>query len=475
MSQPFRRITRRTMLRGLGVAMGLPWLEAMQPAAARAIEGGGAWRPPVRMACLFVPNGVNPHAWTPEGIGRDFELSPILAPLAEHKDDLLVLTNLMNRATDTGDGHYVKTAGWLTGTTITRTTGSDLDSGGVSIDQLAASRIGHMTPLPSLELGVDPVTRGVDTNVGYTRLYGSHISWSTPTTPLAKEINPKLAFDRLFRSQAAESSGNIEDDRSVLDLVMEDARALRSRVGHADRLKIDEYLDSVRAVETRIAFDAEGRRARYLDDPDARRDIEALGGRIDTYVHDAGHLQERELDHTEHVRLMLDLLVLAFQTDSTRIGTFMFGNAVSGKDFSFLDGVRGGFHQLSHHENDDEKLEQYKRINAWHSAQLSYMLGRMRQVREGDGTLLDNAMVLFGSGLRDGNRHDPHNLPILLAGRGGGTLATGRHLRFGKDTPLCNLFVSMLDRVGTPVERFADSTGPLPGLDNPDFVPVVSG
>jgi hypothetical protein len=461
----------------MGAMVGLPLLDAMRSAsitgvAARAAESDD--RPPVRIACLFWPNGCNPHTWTPEGQGKDFELSPILAPLARHKSEVLVLTHLSNRGTFTGDGHYVKDAAWLTGTTIHRTTGADLNSGGVSLDQLAAQRIGVLTPLSSLELGVEPVTTGVDTNVGYTRLYGSHISWSSPTTPVAREINPRLAFDRLFRSSAGTRAGagagqDADDDRSVLDLVADDTRALRRRIGRDDRRKLDEYLDSVRAVEERIAFEASDRRARYRDDAAARKEIERLGGRVDTYNFDPGQLRQRGMDHTEHVHLMLDILLLAFQTDTTRIATFMFGNSVSNKNFSFLDGVRGGHHQLSHHENDAEKMAQYQRITTWHIEQCASLLDRMRTIREGEKTLLDNTMVLFGSALRDGNRHDPHNLPTVLAGRAGGTLAPGRHLRYGKDTPLCNLYVSMLARVGVPVARFADSTGPLEGLDNPDY------
>lgn len=460
-----RTISRRTVLRGLGVAMGLPLLDAMRP---RAFASAGE-KPPVRMACLFMPNGVNPHAWTPKGTGRDFDLTPILEPLAPVRDRVLVLTNLMNRATDTGDGHYVKDAAWLTGTTIRRTTGADLNSNGTSVDQVAARAIGHFTPLPSIELGVEPVTTGVDVVVGYTRVYGAHVSWSTPTTPLAKEINPKLAFDRLFRSNAGRGAGSGADDLSILDLVREDAKGLRKRVGKDDRRRLDEYLDSVRAVEARIGFEASDRKARLRDDPAARRDIESLGGRVDAYHQDPGRVRERSMDHTEHVRLMLDLIVLAFQTDSTRVATFMFGNAVSGKNFSFLDGVKGGHHEMSHHENNPEKLRQYQIINRWHVAQFVRMVERLKAIPEGDGNLLDNSMILFGSSLRDGNRHDPHDLPLILAGGGGGTLATGRHLKYAKDTQLANLYVAMLGRMGVAAERFADSTGPLAGLDNPEW------
>lgn len=456
-------ISRRTVLRGLGVAMGLPWLDAMRPVGALA-RAAGLDGPPTRMAFLFFPNGVNPRTWTPEGLGRDFKLNPVLDPLKPVRDEVLVLTNLTNRATDTGDGHYVKDAAFLTGTTIRRTTGTDLNAGGMSVDQVAARAIGNLTPLPSLELGVEPVTTGVDVIVGYTRVYGSHISWSSPTTPLAKEINPKLAFDRLFRSGAGGRKGRADDDKSVLDLVADDARSLRSRVGKDDRLKLDEYFASVRAVETRIAFESSDRKARYRDDPEARKEIERLGGRVDAYRADPGRSRERKADHTEHARLMLDLIVLAFQTDSTRVASFMFGNAVSGKNFSFLEGVGGGHHEISHHEHDPKKLAQYDKISAWHVGMYAAMLAKMRSIKEGEGTLLDHSMVMFGSALRDGNSHNPHDLPILLGGRGGGSLATGRHLAFGKDTPLCNLYVSMLDRAGVKVDRFADSTGPLPGL-----------
>ena len=457
------------MLKGVGAMMSLPMLEAMGPFTATAASNSSRkGKHPVRLAVLYMPNGVNPHAWTPKGVGREFELSPILEPLASHKNDLLVLTELWNAASNTGDGHYVKTGGFLTGTTITRTTGSDLRSGAVSMDQVVAQHVGNLTPLPSLELGIEPPATGVDTNVGYTQLYGAHISWSTPVTPLAKELNPKLAFDRLFRSNTASRRAEAARDQSVIDLVLEDARRLQRKLGQADQQKLNEYLDSVRSVEKRIEFDAKRQRADVLEDPLARKAIEDLGRRIDVYS-DPARVSERRGNHTEHVRLMLDLMVLGFWTDSTRVSTFMFGNAVSGRNFSFLDGVKGGHHQTSHHENDKEKLEQYKRINTWHMAQLAYMLDKMKAVKEGEGNLLDNSMVLFGAGMRDGNAHNPHNLPVVLAGRGGGTLSPGRHLVYEKNTPLCNLYVSMLNRLGTPMETFSDSTGELPGLSDPNF------
>ncbi len=462
------RISRRTMLKGMGVVMGLPLLEAMGPLTSFASAPDRASSPsskaPVRLGVIFMPNGVNASAWLPKGEGADFELSPTLQPLSRLKDQILVLTNLWNAASNTGDGHYVKVAGLLTGTTITRTTGSNLCSGGLSMDQVAAQRIGNLTRLPSLELGIEPVTTGVDTNVGFTRLYGSHISWRTPVTPLAKEINPRFAFDRLFRSDPKTGRENSGRDKSVLDLVLADAKRLRSEVGVDDRRKLDEYFESVRAVEKRIEFDAKRKADEYRSDPLAEKEIRKLGDRITDYYNDPAQASERRVDHTDHVRLMLDIMFLAFWTDSTRISTFMFGNAVSSKNFSFLDGVKGGHHQISHHEDKPEKLEQYALINQWHVEQLAYLLGRMESVKEGEGTLLDHSMILFASGFRDGNRHDPHNLPLVLAGRAGGALQPGRHLVFDKNTPLSNLYCSMLDLMGTPVAKFADSTGELEGL-----------
>jgi hypothetical protein len=331
--------------------------------------------------------------------------------------------------------------------------------------------LGNATPLPSLELGIEPVNTGIDTNVGYTELYGGHISWSTPTTPVAKEINPKLAFDRLFRT--GKSAARPEDDRSVLDLVAADAGSLRNRVGQSDRAKLDEYLESVRSVEKRIEFNTKQRAEENHLSSDTLMEIEALDKRVQMW---ANHPDRQRLnsihvgsDHTDHVRLMLDLIVLGFWSDSTRISTFMFGNAVSPRNFSFLEGVKGGHHEISHHKNEAEALRQFQLINQWHVRQFAYMLDKMRGIKEGDGNLLDHSMILFGAGMRDGNRHDPHNLPLVLAGSGGGTIKPGRHLAFKKQTPLCNLYVDLLDRVGAPVEHFGDSTEKLPGLDDADY------
>ncbi len=463
------------MLKGTGAMLALPLLDAMKPVAAL---GAGTVAPspdkqPVRMAVLYMANGVNPHQWTPKGAGADFELAEGMKPLEPLKKDILVFTQLWNAGSDTGDGHYVKTGGFLTGQTIQRTTGSNLRAG-ISMDQLAAARVGNMTPLPSLELGLEPPATGVDVNVGYTQLYGAHIAWSSPTTPMAKEINPQLAFDRLFRSNVAERRREAIRDKSVIDAVLDDANSLRNRVGQDDRRKLDEYLDSVRSVEKRIAFDARRKKEESDGDPLVRAEVAKLGKRISDYYNDPAKVSERRGNHTEHTRLMLDIMALGFWSDSTRVSTFMFGNSVSGRNFSFLDGVKGGHHQISHHENDVAKLEEYKRINAWHVAQYAYFLERLRSLKEGASNVLDNSMILFGAGMRDGNAHSPRNLPIILAGKAGGTLATGRHLTYEKNTPLCNLYVGMLNRICAPVDRFADSTGELKGLSDPEFKGVVS-
>jgi hypothetical protein len=436
-------ISRRTLLRGAGAALALPWLEAMTPLTSFASTDSG--KLPVRMAVLFMANGVHPDLWTPEGEGREFKLSSTLEPLSDLKDDLLVLTNLWNQASNTGDGHYVKCAGFLTSTTINKTVGVDLNSNGISMDQLAVQKANAKTPLPSLELGTEPVRTGVDAVVGYTRVYGAHISWRTPTSPLAKEINPRLVYERLFRATRAPDSS--KQDKPLLDLVLEDANRLRSRLGSADRQRMDEYLHSVRSLESRIE------RASHTGE-----DAWKPRAEFNNAVQPPEGIPQ---DHAELVRLMLDMIVLAFQTDITRVSTFMFGNSVSNIDFSFLDGVDGNHHSLSHHQRDQDKLRQYQLINRWHVAQYAYLMRRLKEIKEGEQSLLDNSMILFGSSLRDGDRHDPHNLPILLGGRAGGRLNTGQHLVFDKDTPLANLYVSMLDAFGTPIERFADSTGPI--------------
>ena len=454
-------ISRRTMLKGVGATLALPWLEAMMPSRLRA--GATAGRPPVRMAVLYMANGVNSDTWTPQGEGRDFKFSPALEPLADLKDELLVLTNLWNKGSLASEGHYVKTSGFLTCTTITKTLGVDLSCNGTSMDQVAAQRAGRQTPLPSLELAMESVSTGVDNNVGYTRVYGSHISWAGPTRPLARDINPQFVYERLFRASRNQPDG-AEQDKWLLDRVMEDAKRLRARLGVSDRQRVDEYLQGVRSLEERLERSAADKpsdwQPRAPIEPPARSGPQRLEENSAYRNENAGALSNPG-GHTDNTRLMLDMMALALQSDTTRLITFMFGNAVSNRNFSFLDGVKGSHHNISHHQKNAEKLEMYSKINRWHVDQYAYLLRKLRGMKEGDGTVLDNSMILLGAGLRDGDSHSPRNLPIVLAGRGGGRLATGRHIVYPKDSQLSNLYATMLDVFGTPVERFADSTGRL--------------
>lgn len=439
-------ISRRALLRGAGVSLGLPWLEAMIPAA--GLASSKIPKSPIRLAVLYMPNGVNTDAWSPEGNGRDFKLSPTLAPLEDVKDQVVVLSNLWNAGSKAGDGHYVKESAILTCQTIKKTPGADM-ANGVSMDQVAAKRVADQTPLPSMELGVTPVAIGVDAVVGYTRIYGSHIAWSTPTTPLAREINPRAVYERLFRASSGPHGNSAKMDTLLLDRVLGDAKQLRTQIGSADRLRLDEYMNVMRSLEERVERSSATTRTAWK----ARVPIDPKAAPTD-----------HPSSHAEHVQLMLDMIAIAFQSDTTRVSTFMFGNAVSNVSFRFLEGVSAGHHDVSHHQKDPDKLRQYQLINQWHVSQYAYLLRKLKAMKEGDSTVLDNSMVMFASALSDGNKHDMHKLPIVLAGRAGGRINSGQHLVLSEDSPTANLYVSMLDAFGAPVERFADSTGPLPGL-----------
>lgn len=451
MAQPWR-ISRRTVLRGLGAAVALPWLEAMAPAADLTGAGGTIRALPKRMAFLYVPNGAHMQAWTPEKEGADFELPFILDPLKPFKDDLLVLTGLaQDNAAAHGDGggdHARALATFLTGVHPLKTDANI--RAGASVDQVAAQKIGQRTRFPSLELGCDRGAQSGACDTGYSCAYSSNISWRTPTTPMAKEVNPRLVFDRLFASQRQGESGadRAKRDlykRSILDFVAEDASQLTRRLGTDDRRKVDEYLTAVRELELRVA-----------NAGSKGPSSEAVQG-----FHKPSGIPQ---DNQEHLRLMGDLMVLAFQGDATRVSTFMFANEGSNKSYSFI-GVPEGHHDLSHHGGDSKKHEKIKKINKYHIEQFAYILGKMKAVREGEGTLLDNVMVVYGSGIGDGNRHNHNDLPVILAGKGGGTVKTGRHVKYPTNTPMNNLYLSMLDRIGAPIESLGDSTARLPKLD----------
>jgi hypothetical protein len=428
-------VSRRAVLRGVGAAVALPLLESLGPA--RAL---GPAEPPFRLAFVYAPNGKHMAAWTPRRLGADFDLPPTLEPLRDFRDDVLVLSGLaQRRANGNGDGpgdHARAMATFLTGCQARKTDGDDLRVG-VSVDQVAAAAVGGDTRFPSLEVGCEGGLVGGSCDHGYSCAYQTNLSWRTPSSPVAKETDPRLVFERLFGGGPA---GRERDRRSVLDFVAQDAKDLRGRLGASDRRKVDEYLDGVRAAERRI------QRA---------QPVAAVGP--SRLARPAGVPQ----DYREHTRLLGDLLALAFQADLTRVATFVLGNDGSNRSYREA-GVPEGHHDLSHHGGDPDRLAKLQTINRLHVAQFSHLLGRLKAVREGAGTLLDRCLIVYGSGIRDGDRHDHDDLPILLAGRGGGTVRPGRHVRYPPGTPLTNLYLSLLDRLGVRADAFGDSTRRLP-------------
>lgn len=443
-------ISRRTVLRGVGTAVALPWLEAMVPSSASA----AAQSPdtPLRTAFLFVPNGAIMDQFTPDHEGPLRKLSPTLAPLAKHQKQLLILSGLaLKNGQSLGDGagdHARNVASFLTGAHPRKTDGKDIQNG-VSVDQVAAAKIGNRTRFPSLELGCEPTRQRGRCDSGYSCVYTSNISWRSPTQYMPKEINPQALFDRLFSSgdtkeDAETRAKRLADHKSVLDFALEDAADLQKKLGRVDRRKLDEYLHAVRQVERGIAR-AEKLGATEEGIPDFPRPAGVPG----------------EFD--KHVRQMMDIMVLAMQTDSTRIFSFMYTNAGSNRSYPQI-GVRSGHHELSHHQKNKDKMRKIAQIDRHLIGHLGYFLDRLAKVSEGDATLLDNSMILYGSGISDANRHRHHDLPILLAGGGGGTIDSGRHVVYPTDTPLTNLYKTMLERMGAPVKQIGDSTGTLPYL-----------
>jgi len=439
-------ISRRTVLRGFGAAIALPWLEAMGPLTSWAADTAASKAAPNRLAFLYVPNGKNMADWTPKAEGTGFDLPAILEPLAPVKDDLLVLTGLTaDKARAHGDGggdHARALAAFLTGCQPRKTDGTDIRAG-ISVDQVAASRIGDQTRLPSLEIGCEQGAMAGNCDSGYSCVYSSTISWRSATQPLPKEVNPKLVFERLFGSGPdALRAKRDEKRKSVLDFVRADAGDLHKQLGASDQRKLDEYFGAVRDIEQRIL------RAEKM--PPVQAPNYAKPGGVPA-------------KYEEHLKLMADLLVLAFQADVTRVCSFVFANEGSNKPYPFI-GVREGHHDLSHHENNQAKKEKIRQINTFHVQQLAYLLTKLKSIKEGDGTLLDHCMIAYGSGNSDGNRHNHDDLPILVAGKGCGTIKTGRHIRFPKETPLNNLWLSLLDRMSVKMQTLGDSTGSLTSL-----------
>jgi hypothetical protein len=398
------------------------------------------------MAFLYVPNGVNMADWTPQQEGVDYQLPAILEPLSGVRQKLQVLSGLTaDKARPHGDGggdHARALSAFLTGSQAFKTDGTNIRLG-VSVDQAAAARVGDRTRLSSLEIGCEQGAMAGNCDSGYSCVYSSTMAWRSATQPLPKEVNPKLVFDRLFA--ADQSPDRIRRDarrRSILDYVREDSRQLSLQLTVNDNRKLDEYFTAIREIELRIE------RAEKLP-PVKTPDYPAPSG--------------IPAEYETHIRLMCDLMTLAFQADVTRVVTFVLANEGSNRPYPFIE-VPEGHHDLSHHGNDAAKKEKIRRINLFHMRQLAYLLEKLNGVQEGDGSLLDHCMLAYGSGIHDGNAHNHEDLPLVLAGGGCGTLTPGRHVKFATETPLSNLWLSMLARMEVSWDRLGDSTGPLGNL-----------
>jgi len=439
-----KHLDRRTFLRGLGATLALPLLDSMVPALAETTAG--ASKSAVRMAFVYVPNGIIPAAWNPVGEGRNFEFKRTMKPLEPFRENINVLSGLAQingRALGDGPGDHARAgATWLTGVHPKKTEGAGIHSG-VSIDQVAAQELGKKTQLASLEIGLDTPSLAGGCDSGYSCAYTNTISWRGGTTPLPMEPNPRALFERLFgdgdSTDASARLANLKEQRSILDYIAGDIDRLETGLGKSDRSKLTEYLESIRDIERRI---------QKAEEQNASMKIPLL-------ERPAGVPPEFE----DHAKLMIDMQVMAFQADLTRIITFMIAREGSNRSYRNI-GISDGHHSVTHHQNDPEKIEKVTKIDTYHTQLLAYYLGKMKSTPDGDGSLLDHSMILYGSSICDGNAHTHHNLPLLLAGGAAGKIKGGRHIQYANETPMNNLLVSMLDLAGVPgVESFGDSTG----------------
>jgi hypothetical protein len=444
--------TRRNFLRGLGTALALPALESVAPL--KSLAAGANTEHPLRTAFMFVPNGMHMPDWTPSTTGAHFDLPKILSSFEPVKRDLLILSGLTHdkgRANGDGAGDHARSAGvFLTGVQPLKSEGSEIRAG-VSADQVIARAIGHQTRFASLELGAESGRQSGKCDSGYSCAYSNNISWRDAATPMTKEVNPKLVFERLFGNQIASEESESQARRklfrkSILDFVLDDAHRLEKKASYKDKQKLNEYLTAVREIEQRI----ERADLEKQERPDYLTEFEAPEGIPSSYE--------------EHIKLLGDLMVLSFQADVTRVGTFMLANEGSNRSYRHI-GVNEGHHSLSHHQNDPVKLAKISEINEFHARQVAYIIQKMKSIPEGDGTLLDHSMIVYGAGISDGNRHNNENLPIMVAGRGNGMIKTGRHLNYEFETPMANLLLSMIRGTGAHADRFGDSTGTLRGLN----------
>jgi hypothetical protein len=444
-----KALARRSFLRGFGATLALPLLDAMVPAIA-ATKSGLAAQSPTRLGFVYVPNGMIQKAWLPTKEGVGFDMPSSMAPLEPFRENMLVLSNLMqNSGRSLGDGagdHARAGASWLTGVHPKKTEGSGIHSG-ISADQIAAKELSKFTQLGSLEIGLEEPSLAGGCDSGYSCAYTNTISWRTAITPNPMEVNPRAVFERLFgdgeTTDPKARLQRIKQDRSILDFIRTDVARLEPGLGGRDKSKLGEYLDSIRDIERRIQKAEQQSAAMKLPVMDRPRGIPD--------------------EFEAHAKLMSDLMVIAYQTDMTRVISFMMAREGSNRAYRSI-GISDGHHSVTHHMNDADKIEKVMKIDQLHVQTLAYLLDRMKNTPDGDGNLLDHSMILFGSSISDGNAHTHHDLPLVLVGGANGKVKGGRHVRYAPETPMNNLLLSMLDKANVPAEQLGDSTGKLQHL-----------
>jgi hypothetical protein len=434
------KVSRRLFLGGAGAVLALPMLESAMPRTVRAEDGIAR-----RFLAFYVPNGIHMQAWTPAAVGANYELTPILSPLEEVRKKLLVLTGLDNtpgQPEGPGD-HAGGTSAFLTCRHVVKTEGADIKNG-ISVDQVIAGQVGHLTRIPSMQLGTDGGSSSGGCDSGYSCAYTRNISWASETQPLSKTVSPQVVFDQLFggldpEATEAEKAKRLLYRRSVLDYVLGEATSLSGKLGKTDQRKLEEYMDGVRELELKLDKGT-GPVCTPIDKPPS------------------------DLDYPAKVKLMCDLMALAFQCDATRVITFMIRNAGSGMSHDFV-GAPGSHHDISHHNSDPGKYDLLTKIDTWEVAQLAYLLKKLDGIQEGAGTVLDNTAVFFSSEIADGNGHNHTNMPVLLAGGLAGAFTPGRHIKYDGGPAMANLFISIMNGFGMGSMTFGDNgTGPLPQL-----------
>jgi len=440
-----KSLPRRTFLRGLGTTLALPFLDAMVPAFAATVGS----KPAVRLAYVYVPNGIIMKGWTPAAEGAGFEFMPIMKALEPYREQLVVLSGLaqvQGRALGDGAGDHARAgATWLTGVHPKKT---EVDiHAGVSADQIAAKEFGKTTQLGSLEIGLESPALAGNCDSGYSCAYTNTIAWRTPITPLPVEVNPRALFERLFGDgESTDPKARLtalKEQRSILDYIREDVSRLGTGLGNRDRSKLDEYVEAIRDIERRI------------------QKAEQQNATMKMPVMERPSSIPEEFE--DHAKLMIDLQAIAFQADLTRVITFMMAREGSNRPYRSIN-ISDGHHSITHHQNDPEKIDKVTKINTHHVQTFAYMLEKLKSTPDGDGNLLDHSLILYGSSISDGNAHTHHDLPIVLAGGAAGQVKGGRHVKYPKDTPLNNLLLSMLDKAGVTAEKLGDSTGELPRL-----------